>query len=49
MILQATDLPFNKNDVLTILNKDDEEWWKARFKLKEGMIPRNYVHEIEWF
>ncbi|GAA5944186.1 uncharacterized protein JCM15063_000173 [Sporobolomyces koalae] len=47
--VEATDLPFSKNDVLVILDKDDEEWWRARLKLREGMIPRNYIGEIEWF
>lgn len=32
-----------------ILEKEDEEWWKARLKLREGMIPRNYIGEIEWY
>lgn len=40
---QPTDLPFKKGDVITILARDDEEWWKGRLRLREGMIPRNYV------
>ncbi|GAA6022096.1 hypothetical protein JCM11491_002108 [Sporobolomyces phaffii] len=47
--VESTDLPFSKHDVLVILNKDDEEWWHARLKLREGMIPRNYIGEIEWY
>ncbi|GAA6064312.1 hypothetical protein JCM10212_005049 [Sporobolomyces blumeae] len=46
--VESTDLPFFKNDVLTILATDDEEWYKARKGVREGLIPRNYV-EIEWF
>lgn len=41
--VQPTDLPFKKGDVITILARDDEEWWKGRSRLREGMIPRNYV------
>jgi hypothetical protein len=40
---QPTDLPFKKGDVITILARDDEEWWKGRLRLREGTIPRNYV------
>lgn len=40
---QSTDLPFKKGDIITILARDDEEWWKGRLKITEGMFPRNYV------
>lgn len=43
LISQSTDLPFKKGDIITILAKDDEEWWKGRLKITEGMFPRNYV------
>ena len=46
---QSTDLPFFKGDVLVILGRDDEEWYTARLKLREGMIPRNYLSDIEWY
>ncbi|GAA5836458.1 hypothetical protein JCM11251_007085 [Rhodosporidiobolus azoricus] len=41
--VESTDLSFSKNDLLTILNRDDAEWWRARKGLKEGMVPRNYL------
>ncbi|TNY18382.1 hypothetical protein DMC30DRAFT_355566 [Rhodotorula diobovata] len=41
--VEPTDLPFKKGEVITILARDDEEWWKGRLRLREGMIPRNYV------
>ncbi|KPV77191.1 uncharacterized protein RHOBADRAFT_52132 [Rhodotorula graminis WP1] len=41
--VESTDLPFKKGDAITILAMDDEEWWKGRLRLREGMIPRNYV------
>ncbi|XP_057297692.1 crk-like protein [Hydractinia symbiolongicarpus] len=41
------DLPFKKNDVLTILKKEEAEWWVAKDSMgKEGMIPANYVEPI---
>ncbi|GAA6033393.1 hypothetical protein JCM8097_006729 [Rhodosporidiobolus ruineniae] len=41
--VETTDLPFRRSDVLTILAKDDDEWWRARIGLREGMVPRNYL------
>ncbi|GJN88218.1 hypothetical protein Rhopal_001183-T1 [Rhodotorula paludigena] len=41
--VEPTDLPFKKNDVITILAMDDAEWWKGRLRLREGMVPRNYL------
>lgn len=42
------DLPFKKNDILTIIKKDEEQWWSARDCTgKEGMIPVNYVDVIQ--
>ncbi|XP_078599984.1 crk-like protein [Branchiostoma floridae x Branchiostoma japonicum] len=38
------DLPFKKGDILTIIRKDEEEWWMARNSIgQEGQIPRPYV------
>jgi len=42
------DLPFKKNDILTIIRKEEEQWWMARDCTgKEGMIPVNYVDVIQ--
>ncbi|GAA5979816.1 hypothetical protein JCM11641_002702 [Rhodosporidiobolus odoratus] len=41
--VESTDLPFLKNDTFVILAKDDEEWWKARKGMREGIVPRNYL------
>jgi len=41
------DLPFKKNDILTIIKKEEDQWWMARDCTgKEGMIPVNYVDVI---
>lgn len=43
----AEDLPFKKNDILTILTKEEDQWWMARDSMgKEGMIPANYVESL---
>ncbi|KAK4052196.1 hypothetical protein OIV83_002491 [Microbotryomycetes sp. JL201] len=41
--VEPGDLPFRKGDVITILARDDEEWWKGRLAMREGIFPRNYV------
>lgn len=41
------DLPFNKNDILTVLSKNEELWWFAKDeKNKRGLIPTNYVELV---
>lgn len=41
------DLPFKKNDILTIVEKQEDQWWMAKDCTgKEGLIPVNYVEVI---
>lgn len=41
------DLPFKKSDMLTVIRKEEEEWWLARDNTgREGMIPATYVEVI---
>lgn len=41
------DLSFKKGDILTILKKEEEDWWFARHSNgSEGLIPKPYVEEI---
>ncbi|CAH1153739.1 unnamed protein product [Phaedon cochleariae] len=45
---EKDDLSFKKGDILTILFKDEEQWWTARNKDgKTGSIPVPYVQKIE--
>lgn len=38
------DLPFKKGEILTIVRKEEEEWWLARNSSgKEGLIPVPYI------
>lgn len=42
------DLPFKKGEVLTIVSKDEEQWWTARNSLGQtGSIPVPYVQKYE--
>ncbi|XP_065051192.1 crk-like protein [Rhopilema esculentum] len=41
------DLSFKKGDILTILKKEEDDWWLARHSNgQEGLIPRPYVEEM---
>jgi proto-oncogene C-crk len=41
------DLPFKKGEVLTVLSKDEEQWWTARNSLGQtGSIPVPYVQKV---
>ncbi|XP_053201576.1 adapter molecule Crk-like [Panonychus citri] len=42
------DLPFRRNEILTIVSKDEDHWWTARNRLgKTGCIPVNYVEPYD--
>jgi len=42
------DLPFKKGELLTIVSKDEEQWWTARNSLGQtGSIPVPYVAKVE--
>lgn len=44
----ADDLPFKKSEVLTIVSKDEDQWWTARNSLGQtGSIPVPYVEPID--
>ena len=41
------DLPFKKGEFLTIVSKDEENWWTARNSLGQtGSIPVPYVAKV---
>jgi hypothetical protein len=41
------DLPFKKGEVLTVLSKDEEQWWTARNSLGQtGSIPVPYIQKV---
>ncbi|XP_028968762.1 adapter molecule Crk [Galendromus occidentalis] len=42
------DLPFRKGEILTIISKDEDQWWTARNSLGQtGQIPVNYIEKLE--
>lgn len=41
------DLPFKRGDIMTIISKDEQQWWTARNAVgKIGQIPVPYVEKI---
>ena len=45
---QETDeLPFHKGDIITVLDKNDQNWWKGSCNSQEGMFPVRYVKELK--
>lgn len=44
---EPTDLSFEKNEILDIIEKPQEEWWEARNALGNvGLVPGNYLVRI---
>ncbi|CAG9759933.1 unnamed protein product [Ceutorhynchus assimilis] len=45
---EKDDLSFKRGDILTVLFKEEEQWWRAKDKNgKEGCIPVPYVQKLE--
>lgn len=43
----ADDLPFRKGEILTVINKDEDQWWTAKNGLGQtGQIPVPYVEPV---
>ena len=41
------NLPFQKGETLTVVNKDEDDWWTAENGMGErGSIPVNYVQRV---
>ncbi|EGI65186.1 adapter molecule Crk isoform X1 [Pogonomyrmex barbatus] len=44
----SEDLPFRKGDILTVISKDEEQWWTARNSVGQtGSIPVPYVQKYD--
>ena len=41
------ELTFYKGSVIAILNKDDPDWWKGEVNGETGLVPANYVQELD--
>ncbi|XP_066258943.1 adapter molecule Crk [Euwallacea similis] len=45
---EKDDLTFKRGDILTVLFKEEEQWWRARDRNgREGCIPVPYVQKVE--
>lgn len=45
---QSCDLAFQRNEVLEIIGKPQEEWWEARNALgATGLVPANYLASVD--
>ena len=40
------ELAFNAGDMITLLSKEEEAWWKGELDGRVGVFPSNYVEEI---
>ena len=40
------ELAFNAGDVITLISKDEEAWWKGEIDGRQGVFPSNYVEEM---
>jgi len=41
-------LPFRKDEILTVIKKDEEQWWTARnAQGAEGSIPVPYIEKVQ--
>ena len=44
------DLPFRKGEILTVVSKDEEQWWTARNSIGQtGSIPVPYICKVSWW
>ncbi|VDI19233.1 Hypothetical predicted protein [Mytilus galloprovincialis] len=39
----SDELSFQKNDVITVIGTEDENWWEGEMKEQRGFFPENYV------
>merc|ERR1719481_668650 len=40
---EEDELSFSEGDILYILDQQDTDWWRARCKGKEGLVPVNHL------
>lgn len=41
------ELTFYKGSVIAILSKEDPDWWKGEVNGQVGLVPANYVQELD--
>lgn len=40
------ELSFEKGDVIVVLSKDEESWWRGELNGVSGVFPSNYVSQM---
>lgn len=40
-------MSFSAGDIIEIIDETNADWWKGRFKGKEGLFPSNYVQRVQ--
>jgi len=40
------ELAFNVGDIITLISKEEEAWWKGELDGNQGVFPSNYVEEL---
>lgn len=45
--LNEDELTFEKDDLITVVSRDDAAWWKGELKGAVGLFPSNYVMPID--
>ena len=44
---ESGELRLRKGDIVTVLDKSDQNWWKGSCNGQEGMFPVPYVKEMK--
>ena len=43
----ADDLPFDKGEILSLIRKDEEQWWTAcNSRGQKGLVPVPYIEQV---
>lgn len=45
--MNSDELSFEKDDVITILVKEEATWWRGELKGSTGLFPSNYVMPLD--
>lgn len=40
------ELSFEKDDIITLIGRDEPAWWRGELKGATGMFPSNYVSPL---
>ncbi|XP_013413935.1 intersectin-1 [Lingula anatina] len=40
------ELTFQKDAIINVINRDDQDWWKGELNGQEGVFPANYVQPV---